>query len=198
MTSKLSSLRFKDYYRNILQLDTITKFNLVNNGRQINVKKIILNFSFSGVNFKKKRTIPFFLVLELITGQKSQLKTNRVKKLATAFKLRKGAPVGCKVTLRGASLYQFCDYLLLALAKSGDFQGFSKDLLENYSGNAFSFSLEDLFDFYQMDVEFYAMVHSVCITLIFNAKSTEEKIFIASGYKLPVLIKGKNRSIGKV
>ncbi len=59
MIKKYSNQRFLDNYNNIIQLDNLTKFNLINNHNQSNIKKIILNFSFQSIKFNKKKQSRF-------------------------------------------------------------------------------------------------------------------------------------------
>lgn len=184
MNKQLSQLRFKDYYNETIQLDALTKFNFINNHNQINIKKIVLNFSFNTIQFNKKKAIPFFMALELISGQKCKI--THSKKMAMALKIRKGSMVGCSVTLQNNNLFKFYEYLLLALSRSENFIGFTKKSFNNKNNNTFSFSLEDLFNFYQIETNLQSYIKSLDITLVFNTKSKEEKIFLVSAYKLPI------------
>ncbi|MGC8778010.1 MAG: 50S ribosomal protein L5, partial [Candidatus Caldatribacteriaceae bacterium] len=61
--------------------------------------------------------------LTAITGQKPLV--TRARKSISNFKLRKGMPIGCKVTLRGERMYEFLDrFLNIAIARIRDFRGF--------------------------------------------------------------------------
>lgn len=87
---------FEYYYTNIIRYDLINKF-YYNNHKQIpKVIKIVLNFNCNSVNIK--RLISSMVALELITNQKSVILTS--KKANISLKLRKGNPIGCKVTLK--------------------------------------------------------------------------------------------------
>ena len=64
--------------------------------------------------------------LTLITGQKPVI--TRAKKSIAGFKLREGAPIGCKVTLRGERMYEFLDKLVnISLPRVRDFRGVSNN-----------------------------------------------------------------------
>lgn len=181
---KLSKIRFKNYDDKTIKIDAITKFNIINSKRQPNINEITLNFSFKDINFNKKKVIPFFMALELITGQKCII--TRSKKTVMNLKIRQGAMVGCKVTLRKKNLYKFFDYLLLALPRSENFKGISKKKIKNSNKNMFSFVLEDLFTFYQLELDLHPIVQSLNISIKFNTKNINEKIFLLSSYKLPI------------
>lgn len=106
--NNLTNIRFlsNNYYTT--QLETLTKFNLVNNLSQIKLKTIVLHFSFKDIMFNEKKVIPFFLALELITGQKASVSV--AKKPVLVLKINKGVLTGCKVTLRKKQLFKFLDY----------------------------------------------------------------------------------------
>ena len=183
----LSKTRYNDYYTDIIQLDVLTKFNIINTHKKINIKKIVLNFSFNAINFNKKKAIPFFMALELITGQKAKI--TRAKKPAMALKIRKGSMVGCSITLQNINLYQFYEYLILALSRSENFQGFEVNHFIHKANNSVSFTLEDLFTFYQIETDLDPAIKYLDITILFNTLSWEEKIFLMSSYKFPILKK---------
>lgn len=181
------NLRFKNYTNNIVKLDFLTKFNVINNLNQGQIKKIILNFSFKPINFNKKKIIPFLMALELIVGQKSKL--TRSKKALMTLKIREGAIVGCKVTLSKDNLYQFYDYLLIALPRSENFQGIKQTAINKSNANIISFALKDLFTFYQVELDLHPIIQYLDMTIIFNTQNIDEKTFLLSAYKLPIITK---------
>lgn len=181
--NKITNLRFQEYYNKTIALDAVTKFNYINNHQKSNIKKIILNFSFKQIDFNKKKIIPFFMALELITGQKAFL--TRSKKLTMGLKIRKGDIVGCKVTLQHKQLYQFYDYLMLALNRSENFKPFDINQLQK-KRHTFSFHLKDLFNFYQVELDLNPIIEEIDITILYNTNNKEEKIFLTSAYKLPI------------
>lgn len=185
MNNDITNLRFKTYSKEIIELDYITKFNLINNHRQGKIKEIVLNFSFKNIDFNKKKVIPFFMTLELITGQKCKI--TRSSQPVMALKLRKGAMVGCKVTLQKDNLYKFLDYLLLALPRSENFKGILIKKVKKSNNNTFSFNLEDLFTFYQAELDLNPIIQYLDVTFIMNTFSFEEKLFLLSSYKFPLI-----------
>jgi ribosomal protein L5 len=99
--TKKSSLvlqRFAEYtkYSQVIQLVTIFPYqNIMGKGV---VFHAILNFSFKEIQFNKKRVLPFFLALELLSNQKCVATVS--SKDIFNWKLRRGMLTGCKVTLR--------------------------------------------------------------------------------------------------
>lgn len=184
MTTKLSTLRFNDYYNDIIQIDNLTKFNIINNQNQLNIIKITLNFSFNSINFNKKKVIAFLMALELLTGQK--VKITKAKKPTMALKIRQGSMVGCVVTLQKKKLYSFYEYLLLALARSENFKSFSLNQFKKQKTHSFSITLKDLFNFYQLEADLEPFINNLDITFLYNTKNWQEKAFLTSSYKLPI------------
>ena len=62
--------RFEEYIMYSQEIQLVSTFNYINNYNNGYFSSIILNFSFKDINFNKKRALPFFLALELITNQK--------------------------------------------------------------------------------------------------------------------------------
>jgi len=88
--------------------------------------------------------------LALITGQKPIMR--RARKAISNFKLKKGQPVGCKVTLRKAMMYEFLDRLInIALPRIRDFRGLSLESFDQ-SGN-YTFGISDQLIFPEIDYD---------------------------------------------
>ncbi len=111
-TQILSLLRFKENKQFNQKLHAVTLFPYNNIHVEGKFYKIILNFTFKDLDFNKKKVLPFFLAMELLTNQKC-IATLSSKNILI-WKLRKGMLVGCKVTLRKDNLEDFFDSLLLA------------------------------------------------------------------------------------
>lgn len=182
----LTNLRCFNNQFNNTQLEYLTKFNTINNLSQPKLNKIVLNFSFKDIGFNEKKVIPFFLALELITGQKGAVTV--AKKPILVLKIQKGMLTGCKVTLRKKQLFKFLDHLMLSLPRSEKFKGIFLDKIKKSNTNTFSMNLYDLFIFYQLESELDPNVQQLQLSFVFNTKIIEEKVFLLSSYKLPILI----------
>ena len=109
--------------------------------------------------------------LALITGQKPVILKAR-KSIAT-FKLRAGNPVGVKVTLRGARMYDFLDRLLnIALPRQRDFRGISPDGFDG-RGN-YSLGLREQLSFPEIDYDKVDKLRGLEVTIVTTAKTDEE------------------------
>ena len=97
----------------------------------------------------------------------------RQKKNIANFKLREGQPVGCKVTLRGERMYEFCDRLFnVALPRVRDFKGISANGFDG-RGN-FSFGLKEQLMFPEIEYDKIDKVRGMDITFVTTAKTDEE------------------------
>lgn len=109
--------------------------------------------------------------LAAITGQKPLV--TKSKKAIAGFKLRKGVPLGCKVTLRGERMYEFLDRLIsIALPRIRDFKGLSGKSFDG-KGN-YTFGLKEQYIFPEIDYDKVEMVHGLNITICTTAKTDEE------------------------
>lgn len=167
------------------KLHSITKFPFKNIYQQGNLYKIILNFSFKPIDFNKKRALPFFLAMELLSNQKCVATLS--KKNVLSWKLRKGSLVGCKVTLRQKNLYEFLDNLTLALPRMEKFQGLKMPAIKTKTSNSIITKLSEILLFYpiELGLGINSEVKQLEINFIFNTTSIEEKRFIFSSFKIP-------------
>ena len=109
--------------------------------------------------------------LALVTGQRPIMR--RAKKAIANFKIKEGNPIGCKVTLRRAIMYEFVDRLInVALPRIRDFRGVSADSFDE-AGN-FTLGITDQAIFSEIDYDKIARVQGMDITFVIkNVKSRE-------------------------
>lgn len=177
-------LRFAEHERYNRRLHEITLFPYANVSQSSGMYRAVLNFSFRGIEFSKKRVLPFFLALELLTNQKCVV-TQSSRNVLT-WKLRKGMMVGCKVTLRGNSLHDFLDSLQLVLPRMEKLQVVR--LASRGLTNSLSLRLSELVLFYpvELGLGLHSDVQRVEVNLLFRAISREEKLFLLTSSKIPV------------
>ncbi len=107
----------------------------------------------------------------LITKQKPAI--TRAKKSIASFRVREGAPIGCRVTLRGNKMYTFFEKLINeALPRIRDFKGLSVDSFDG-RGN-FTFGIKEQLIFPEIDYDMVDKVRGFNITIITTAKTDEE------------------------
>ena len=112
----------KDYYNSTVAPAMMKKFNYENVMQIPKLDKVVVNVAAGEAKENAKVIDAIMTDLAAITGQKPVV--CRAKKSVANFKLREGQPIGCKVTLRGAKMYEFADRLInLALPRVRDFRG---------------------------------------------------------------------------
>jgi len=120
--------------------------------------------------------------LAVITGQKPQLR--RARKSVAAFHLRKGMPIGLKVTLRGEKAYDFLMRLInSALPRVRDFRGLSRDSFDG-RGN-YNFGVEEHTIFPEIEIDKVKKVFGMNITIITTAETDEEAYHLLEAFGFP-------------
>ena len=119
--------------------------------------------------------------LALITGQKAVI-TNSRKDISN-FKLRKGMPVGCKVTLRDVKMYEFLEKLIrVTLPRIRDFNGIADSM--DGRGN-YTLGIKEQVIFPEVDIDKNPRIHGMEITFVTTAKSDEECRELLAAFGLP-------------
>ena len=119
--------------------------------------------------------------LSLITGQKAVITTSR--KDVSNFKLRKGMPIGTKVTLRNVKMYEFLEKLIrVALPRIRDFNG----IAENMDGRGnYTLGLKEQIIFPEVDIDKNPRIHGLEITFVTTARTDEECRALLAAFGLP-------------
>ena len=139
-----------NYYTKTLKYELINKFYYTKLNKIPKIKKIILNFNCNSDEFKPISTS--LLALELLVYQKGFL--NTAKKTNLFLKIRKGSPVGCKVTLRKTLLLQFLAKNCMEIfPKMKEFEGLS--LKKKPSHNNFSYLIKNIFGSSNLENHYY-------------------------------------------
>ncbi|MEW6585651.1 MAG: 50S ribosomal protein L5 [Nitrospirota bacterium] len=135
------------------------------------IEKIVLNVGLGEAIQNIKLLDAAQKELSMITGQKAIV--TKAKKSIAAFKLRKGVPIGCKVTLRGNRMYEFLDRLIsVALPRIRDFKGISGRAFDG-RGN-YALGLKEQFIFPEIDYDKVEMVHGLDVIFRITAKTDKE------------------------
>ncbi len=146
------------------------------------MKKIVVNVGLGEAIQNIKLLEASQKELSMITGQK--VLTTKAKKSIAGFKLRKGMPIGCKVTLRGDRMYEFLDRLInIALPRIRDFKGVSAKSFDG-KGN-YSLGLKEQFIFPEIDYDKVEMVHGMDITICTSAPNDTEGKALLRHFGMP-------------
>ncbi len=120
--------------------------------------------------------------LTLIAGQKPVV--TRAKKSIATFKLRENMPIGCKVTLRRARMYEFLDRLVnIALPRVRDFRGVSAKSFDG-RGN-YALGLKEQLVFPEIDYDQVDAVRGMDIVIVTTAKTDAEAKALLRGFDMP-------------
>lgn len=163
--------RLKDRYIKEVLPSMMKEFSYKNVMEVPKVQKVVLNVGLGEAIQNIKLLDAAQRELSIITGQKPIV--TKAKKSIASFKLRKGVPIGCKVTLRGDRMYEFLDRLIsIALPRIRDFKGVSGKSFDG-RGN-YSLGLKEQFIFPEIDYDKVEMVHGLDITICTTARSDKE------------------------
>ena len=120
--------------------------------------------------------------LTLISGQKAIATLS--KKDVASFKLRKGTPIGAKVTLRGDRMYEFLDRLItIALPRVRDFQGVKSDGFDG-RGN-YNLGIKEQIIFPEINIDKVNKISGMDITFVTNTNSDKEAKALLTDLGLP-------------
>lgn len=165
------SPRLLEKYRTEIIAQMQQKFSIKNKFAVPRLEKIVVNIGVGEAITDIKILEKCMEELAAITGQKPVMR--RAKKAIANFKIRKGLPIGCKVTLRRKIMYEFLDRLVnVALPRVRDFRGVSCDSFDQ-AGN-YSLGLNDQMIFPEIEYDRISRVQGMDITLVIkNVKSKE-------------------------
>ena len=143
--------------------------------------KITINEGIGDATGDKKLVDVAQQELSLITGQKAVVTTSR--KDISNFKLRKGMPIGTKVTLRDVKMYEFLERLIrISLPRIRDFNGISEKM--DGQGN-YTLGLKEQIIFPEIDMDKNPRIHGIEITFVTTARTDEECHALLKAFGLP-------------
>jgi large subunit ribosomal protein L5 len=163
--------RLKEKYEKEVIPNMLKEFSYKNIMEVPKVKKIVLNVGLGEAIQNIKLLDAAQKELSIISGQKAVI--TKAKKSIASFKLRKGTPIGCKVTLRGDRMYEFLDrFISVALPRIRDFKGVPGKAFDG-RGN-YSLGLKEQFIFPEIDYDKVEMVHGLDVVFCTSAKTDGE------------------------
>ena len=175
-------LRIKEKYEQEVIPAMVKKFNYKNKMAVPKIEKIVLNMGIGKVREDSKILEEATEVISTITGQRPII--TKSKKSISNFSIRKGMPVGCKVTLRSSRMYEFLDRLInVALARIRDFQGTSP---KSFDGRgSYTLGIREQLVFPEMDFDKVKTTLGMNITIVTNARTDEEAKELLSFIGMP-------------
>ena len=182
-------------YRNNVIPSMISRFKYVNPMQVPKLLSISLNMGLGDAKTNSKKLESALNELELISGQKPI--TTRSKSDISNFKIRKGFPVGCKVTLRSAKMYEFFDRIIcIALPRSRDFRGLSYKSFDG-RGN-YNFGIKEQIIFPEINYDDIDSVRGLNVTISTSAGTNDEAYWLLKEFGFPLREKPIKKIINEV
>ena len=176
------SPRLKDDYSNKIINDLQGSLDLKNVMQVPTLEKIVISKGVGAAVSDKKLIDHAVEELTLISGQKAIATLS--KKDVASFKLRKGTPIGAKVTLRGDRMYEFLDRLItIALPRVRDFQGVKSDGFDG-RGN-YNLGIKEQIIFPEINIDKVNKISGMDITFVTNTNSDKEAKALLTNLGLP-------------
>lgn len=162
------ALQKKFGYKNIMQIPKLDK--------------IVINMGVGEAKENSKVLETAANDLAIITGQKAVY--TKAKKSVANFKLREGMPIGCKVTLRGARMYEFVDRLInLALPRVRDFRGVNPNAFDGRGD--YALGIREQLIFPEIEYDKVDKVRGMDIIFVTTAKTDEEARELLKAFGMP-------------
>jgi large subunit ribosomal protein L5 len=171
MSTTKYTARLADKYKKEVIPALMKKFGYTTVMQAPKLEKICLNRGINGAVSDKKLVDITIEELTTITGQRAVSTIS--KKDISNFKLRKGVPIGARVTLRGIKMYEFLDRLVAsALPRVRDFKGVSEKAFDG-RGN-YTLGITEQIIFPEVDIDKVNKITGMDITFVTTAKTNEE------------------------
>jgi len=180
-TQFISALRKK--YKDEVVADMMKRFKYSNIMEVPCITHISINMGIGDGKDNPKKLESAIEELTSISCQKPVITKSR--KDISNFKIRKGFPVGCKVTLRGNRMYDFLQRVIsIAIPRTRDFRGLS---FKSFDGNGnYSFGVKEQIIFTEIDYDKIDSIRGMDISLTTTAKTDEESYWLLKLMGLPL------------
>ena len=194
--SKKSNLQYVPNLRKLYDEEIISNlkktFNYSNIMEVPKLNSVSLNMGLGDAKNNSKGLESAIEELTLISGQKPI--TTKAKKDISNFKIRKGWPVGCKVTLRSNRMYEFLERLIaIALPRTRDFRGLS---FKSFDGRGnYNFGIKEQIIFTEIDYDKIQSIRGMNITIATSATTDDEAYELLKMIGLPLREKPVKQNI---
>lgn len=174
--------RLLEKYNQTIIESLTKKLNKTNIHTVPKLEKIVVNMGVGSAIQDKKYLEEAVDVLTQITGQKPVVTTAR--RSIAGFRLREGMQIGCKVTLRGARMYEFMDRLIsIVLPRVRDFRGLNPKSFDRH-GN-YNLGLYEQLVFPELNPDKYTKSQGMNITFVTNVESDDEARELLKEFGMP-------------
>ena len=178
----MAKARLREIYDNEIVAKMIEKFGYKNPMQVPKLDKIVINMGVGEAKENAKVLEAAVRDMEIIAGQKAIV--TKSKKSVANFKIREDMPIGCKVTLRGAKMYEFADRLInLALPRVRDFRGVNPNSFDG-RGN-YAMGINEQLIFPEIEYDKVDKVRVMDIIFVTTAQTDEEARYLLTLFNMP-------------
>lgn len=176
-------LDLETYYREKIVPKLREQFSYKNIMQVPKIIKVTLNMGEGGAAADRKLIKAAETDMAAIAGQKPLITYTR--KSVAGFKIREGWPIGCKVTLRRKSMYNFLKRLIhIAIPRTRDFRGYSARAFDG-NGN-YSLGIKEQIIFPEIDYDAIDKLRGMDITITTTARTDEEAKALLLAFQFPL------------
>lgn len=174
--------RLEKFYKEEVVPKLMEKFGYTNVMQVPRLSKITLNMGVGEAATNKKVLENAVADMAKISGQKPQVRNSRVS--VASFKIRDGWPIGCKVTLRRAKMFEFLDRLVnVSLPRVRDFRGVSAKSFDG-RGN-YNMGVKEQIIFPEIDYDQVDAIRGMDIAITTTAKTNDEAKALLEAFRFP-------------
>ena len=178
----MAKARLREIYDNEIVAKMIEKFGYKNPMQVPKLDKIVIDMGVGEAKENAKVLEAAVRDMEIIAGQKAIV--TKSKKSVANFKIREDMPIGCKVTLRGAKMYEFADRLInLALPRVRDFRGVNPNSFDG-RGN-YAMGIKEQLIFPEIEYDKVDKVRGMDIIFVTTAQTDEEARYLLTLFNMP-------------
>jgi large subunit ribosomal protein L5 len=189
-TTTVVAPRLKRLYDETLRAQLQQPLGLTNVMQVPRLDKIVINMGVGGAIQQANLLEGAVRDLTTISGQKPIV--TRAKKSIAGFKVREGNAIGCKVTLRGARMYEFLDRLIsLAVPRIRDFRGLPPRAFDGH-GN-YTFGVTEQLIFPEIDYDKVDVTRGMDITIVTTARTDAEGKALLDAFGFPFRREGQQQ-----
>jgi large subunit ribosomal protein L5 len=174
--------RLHEHYQQVVRPALLEQYGYANPMQVPKLEKVVLNMGVGEAVADSKKIEAAVRDMTLIAGQKPVV--IRSRRSVAQFKLREGMPVGVKVTLRRAMMYEFLDRLInIALPRVRDFRGLSSS---SFDGNGnYAMGLQEQIVFQEIDYDSVDQMRGMDVVVVTTAKNDDEARSLLKGFQFP-------------
>ena len=174
--------RLKEHYERRVRPQLKDELGLKSIMQAPRIEKITLNMGVGEAKTDAKQLDAALEELTIIAGQRAQVR--RARKSVAQFKIREGMPIGARVTLRGARMYEFLDRLVsIALPRIRDFRGLNPTSFDG-RGN-YSLGIREQIIFPEINYDDVASIRGLDVTITTTAANDDQALALLRGLGLP-------------